>query len=147
AAAAAGIGVVLFLGLLLSAGIAAAGSFVGRWVPLPGAVLFLVNLFFSLVIVTPLFALIFKFLPNAKVPWKSVWIGTALTAGLFQAGSLAMGAYLGTRVLATVYGPAGSVLAVLIWAYYSAQTVLFGAQFTKAHTRGAVGADRSSGGV
>lgn len=133
AAAAAGIGVVLFLGLLLSAGIAAAGSFVGRWVPLPGTVLFFVNLALSLVIVTPLFALIFKFLPNAKVPWKSVWIGAALTAALFQAGALAMGAYLGTRILASVYGPAGSILAVLVWAYYSAQTVLFGAQFTKAH--------------
>ena len=147
AAAAAGIGVVLFLGLLLSAGIAAAGSFVGRWVPLPGGVLFFVNLVLSLVIVTPLFALIFKLLPNAKVPWRSVWIGAALTAVLFQAGSLAMGAYLGTRVLASVYGPAGSILAVLVWAYYSAQTVLFGAQFTKAHTLRPVGAGRSSGGA
>ena len=142
AAAAAGIGVVLFLGLLLSAGIAAAGSFVGRWVPLPGTVLFFVNLALSLVIVTPLFALIFKFLPNAKVPWKSVWIGAALTAALFQAGALAMGAYLGTRILASVYGPAGSILAVLVWAYYSAQTVLFGAQFTKAHALTPVGAGR-----
>ncbi|MHC4198385.1 MAG: YihY/virulence factor BrkB family protein [Planctomycetota bacterium] len=146
AAAAAGIGVVLFLGLLLSAGIAAAGSFVGRWVPLPAAVLFFVNLLFSLVIVTPLFALIFKFLPNAKVPWRSVWIGAVLTAVLFQAGALAMGAYLGTRVLASVYGPAGSVLAVLVWAYYSAQAVLFGAQFTKAHARAADDGGRAARG-
>lgn len=130
------IGVVLFLGLLLSASVAAVGSFLGRWIPLPAGLLFSLNLVLSLVIVTPLFALIFRFLPDVKVPWRSVWIGSVVTAVLFQAGSLVMGAYLGTRVLASVYGPAGSVLAVLIWAYYSAQTVLFGAEFTKAHATG-----------
>lgn len=133
AATACGIGVVLFLGLLLSAGIAAAGTFLGSWVPFLGRLLFFLNLVLSLVIVTPLFAFIFKFLPDAKVPWKSVWMGAIVTAVLFQVGALAMGAYLGTKVMTSVYGPAGSVLAVLIWAYYSAQTVLFGAEFTKAH--------------
>ncbi len=94
--------------------------------------------------VTPLAALVFKYLPDTEVPWGSVWVGAAATAVLFQAGALAMGAYLGTRVLASVYGPAGSVLAVLIWAYYSAQTVLFGAQFTKAHALAAGGSGRAA---
>lgn len=132
-AAACGIGLVLFLGLLLSAAITALGGLLGRWLPLSGSLLHFMNIVLSLGIVTPLFALIFKFLPDAEVPWRSVWIGSAVTAVLFQGGALAIGMYLRASGFASVYGAAGSVLAVLIWAYYSAQTVLFGAEFTKAH--------------
>ncbi len=132
-AAAVGMGLVLFLGLLMSTAVGAVGSFFGRWLPFSAGFLFLVNLALSLVIVTPLFALIFRYLPDVKIPWRNIWLGAAVTAVLFQVGALLVGMYLGGKVLASVYGPAGSVLAVLLWAYYSAQTVLFGAEFTRAH--------------
>ena len=127
-AAACLIGVMLFLGILLSAAVGAVGTFIGRWLSLPGGLLFLANLVLSILIVVPLFAVIFKFLPDTKVPTKSAWIGAAVAGVLFQAGALLVGAYLGMKVLASVYGAAGSVLAVLLWAYYTAQTVLFGAE-------------------
>ena len=122
------IGVTLFLGILLSAAIGSVGTLLGRWLPQPGGLLFLANLALSILIVVPLFAAIFKFLPDTRVPTKSAWIGAAVTGVLFQAGALLVGAYLGAKVLASVYGAAGSVLAVLLWAYYTAQTVLFGAE-------------------
>jgi membrane protein len=131
--AACGIGLVVILGLLLSAGIAALGGFLGRWLPLPAGFLFAVNLVLSPAIVAPLVAFVFKYMPDAEVPWRSVWVGSLVTAVLFQLGAVAIGVYLGARVLVSTYGAAGSVLALLIWAYYSAQTALFGMEFTKAH--------------
>lgn len=129
ALAAAGlIGVTLFAGIVLSAGVMALGGFLGRWLPLSAGALLSVNVVLSLGMVAPFFALVFKLLPDARVSWFSAWTGGAVTAVLFQAGSLLTGAYLGTKVLASVYGTAGAVLAVLLWAYYTAQTVLFGAE-------------------
>ena len=144
-AVAALIGAMLFLGIIMSAAISSLGGLLGKWLPLPGGLLFLLNLLLSLLIVVPLFALIFKFLPDARVPWPSAWIGAAVTGVLFQLGSLLTGAYLGAKVLASVYGAAGSVLAVLLWAYYTAQTVFFGAEVCREVSRPADGAHAGAG--
>jgi len=129
--AACGIGAVIFLGLLMSAAFTSLAGHLGKWLPLPASVL--ANVVLSLAIITPLFALLFKLLPDAPVPWRSAWVGAGLTAVLFQAGALGVGLYINLSGLGSAYGPAGAVLAVLVWAYYTSQTVLYGAEFTRAH--------------
>lgn len=79
-----------------------------------------------------LFAMIYRYLPDAKVAWRDVWLGAAVTALLFDVGKTAIGLYIGRSGVASTYGAAGSVVVLLIWAYYSAQIFLFGAEFTKA---------------
>ena len=130
-AAACGIGIVIFLGLLMSAAFTSLAGHLGRWLPLPIGLF--ANVALSLAIITPLFALLFKLMPSAPVPWRSAWLGAGVTAVLFQAGALGVGLYLNLSGLGSAYGPAGAVLAILVWAYYTSQTVLFGAEFTKAH--------------
>ena len=85
----------------------------------------------SLVVIMLLFALIFKYLPDALVAWKDVWFGAAVTSFLFTVGKLAIGFYLGHSAIASAYGAAGSLAVLLVWLYYSAQIFLFGAEFTK----------------
>ncbi len=133
--AACGIGIVIFLGLLLSAAFTSLAGTLGKWLPLPIGLF--ANVVLSLAIITPLVALLFKLLPNAPVPWKSAWIGASVTAVLFQAGALTVGFYLNMTGLGSAYGPAGAVMAILVWAYYTSQTVLYGAEFTKAHANAA----------
>jgi membrane protein len=77
----------------------------------------------------------FAFMPDVKVPWRSAWAGAFVAAILFQAGAIAVGAYLSTRVLGSIYGAAGSVLAVLLWAYYTVQAILFGGEVCREHAR------------
>ncbi len=87
----------------------------------------------SLVVTAVLFALIFKLLPDAKIAWGDVWVGAALTALLFTLGKFLLGFYLGRSGITSTYGAAGSLVALLVWVYYSAQIVFFGAEFTKAY--------------
>ncbi len=141
-AAACGIGIVIFLGILMSAAFTSLSGHLGKWLPLPVGLF--ANVVLSLAILTPLVAFLFKFLPDAPVPWRSAWIGAGVTAVLFQAGALGVGLYLNLSGLGSAYGPAGAVLAVLVWAYYTSQTVLYGAEFTKAH---ATAEQCSSGGA
>jgi membrane protein len=86
----------------------------------------------TLTIVTLLFAMIYKFLPDAKVPWRDVWLGAIITAVLFAVGKIAIGLYLGKSGLASSYGAAGSLVVLIVWVYYSAQILLFGAEITHA---------------
>jgi membrane protein len=127
------IGMALFLGIILSAMMSNVGKILGNWLPLPESLLLATNLLMSLAILVPLFMVIFKYLPDVAVPWRSAWTGALVTGVLFQAGALAMGAYLSTKVLQSFYGAAGSVLAVMLWAYYTVQTVLYGAEVSKEH--------------
>ena len=80
-----------------------------------------------------LFAIIFKVLPDAKVAWRDVWVGAGLTAALFTIGKFALGLYLGKSNVASGYGAAGSLVLVLLWVYYSAQILLYGAEFTQVY--------------
>ena len=85
----------------------------------------------SLILITCLFALIFKVLPDAPVEWRDVWVGAVLTAALFVVGKFAIGFYLGVSDVGSAYGAAGSVIVILVWIYYSALILFFGAEFTQ----------------
>lgn len=91
-----------------------------------------VNSLFAFVLVAALFGTIYKVLPSVKIAWRDVTIGSLVTALLFTAGKFAIGVYLGNSGVASTYGAAGSVVLILIWVYYSAQILLYGAEFTRA---------------
>ena len=94
-----------------------------------------IHLVLDISIVTLLFAMIFKFLPDARLSWRDVRLGAALTAGLFLVGKYALGLYLGSGAPGSAYGAAGSLITMLIWIYYAAQIVLFGAEFTRVYAQ------------
>jgi len=100
---------------------------------LPGglAIAITVYLLFDFAVVVLLFAMIFKFLPDAKIQWRDVWIGAVMTALLFGAGKWALGLYLGSGAAASAYGAASALITLLLWIYYSSQILLFGAEFTQ----------------
>ncbi len=93
----------------------------------------LLNAAVSFGVITLLFGLIYKVLPDAKVAWGDVWIGAALTSLLFTIGKTLIGLYLGNSSAASAYGAAGSLVVLLLWIYYSAQILLFGAEFTQVY--------------
>ena len=93
------------------------------------------NAALSLVVITVLFALIFKLLPDTRVAWGDVWIGAAMTSALFTLGKFAIGLYLGQSGLTSTYGAAGSVVVLVVWVYYFAQIFYFGAELTQAYAR------------
>ena len=88
---------------------------------------------FDLAVVILLFAIIFKFLPDAEIRWHDVWIGAAITAIFFAIGKWALGLYLGSGSAASAYGAASSLITLLLWVYYSSQILLFGAEFTQVY--------------
>jgi hypothetical protein len=87
----------------------------------------------SIGFVTVLFAFIFKFLPDADIAWKDVWVGAFFTAILFSIGKTIIGLYLGSSAVGTTFGAAGSLVIILLWIYYSAQILFFGAEFTQVY--------------
>src|SRR5690606_20807792 len=115
---------LLLVSLVLEAGIAIAGEFVKRSIPGMDVVMQIAAVAVSFAAVTVLFAMLFKFLPDVKVAWRDVWIGAAMTAGLFAIGKVGLGLYLGKASAASAYGAAGSLVILLLWVYYSAQ-ILF----------------------
>src|SRR5205085_11144726 len=126
-----GVAFLLLVSLVVSAGVAACVELLGELHV--GFVGHILNEGVSLVVVTLLFAVIFKFLPDAKIAWRDVWLGAALTALLFEVGKFLIGLYLGHSGVASAYGAAGSLAVLLIWLYYSSQIFLYGAEFTKAY--------------
>ncbi|MEO1620246.1 MAG: YihY/virulence factor BrkB family protein [Cyanobacteria bacterium J06632_3] len=128
------IGFLLLVSLLLSAGLAAVSTLFGDSVLLGwDAGWQLLNVGLSFGITTLLFALIYKVLPDVKISWSDVWIGAAMTALLFTLGKTLIGLYLGNSSVASAYGAAGSFVVLLLWIYYSAQILLFGAEFTQVY--------------
>jgi membrane protein len=129
-----GIGFLLLVSLAASAWLAAFGTVFSRLLPLPPVVMRTADALLSLVIIGLMFAVIYKLLPDVRVAWRNVWVGASVTTVLFTIGKSLMGLYLG-RSTASVYGAAGSLVIILLWIYYSAQIVFFGAEFTKVYTR------------
>lgn len=125
-----GIGFMLVVSLVFSALLAAAGeiwrSHLSGW----PTVVRLINGVVSLATVTVAFAMIYKFLPRARIAWADVWVGAAATAALFEAGKFLIGLYVSGMRIATPFGAAGSMAVLMIWVYYSAQIFLLGAEFT-----------------
>ena len=104
-----------------------------HWLPGGTAISFLISFVLNLVIITALFAMIFKYLPDVKIAWSDVWIGAGLTTLLFIIGKYALGLYLGSGSAGSAYGAAGALITTLVWVYYSAQIMLFGAEFTQVY--------------
>jgi len=125
-----GIGFLLLVSLILSAGLAVLGKWFGGLLPMPEGILTLINFLISLIGISILFALIFKFVPQARVRWRDVWIGAFTTSFLFSIGKLLIGLYLGKAGVGSAYGAAGSLIVVIVWVYYSSLIFFFGAEFT-----------------
>ena len=87
----------------------------------------------SFAVITALFALIYKLVPDASVAWKDVWVGAAITALLFVIGKSLIGLYLGRTAVGSAYGAAGSLVVLVVWIYYSSQILLLGAEFTRVY--------------
>jgi membrane protein len=130
-----GTGFMLLLSVALSAAFAALGTFLSELLPIPESALHVLNFAVSFSLITFMFALIFKVVPDAKVAWRDVWIGAAITALLFAAGTLLIGLYLGKSTVASTFGAAASLAILLVWIYYSAQILFLGAEFTQVYAR------------
>lgn len=128
-----GIGFMLLVSLVISAGISALGDGVVRVLPFHELILQVINFLISIGIITILFALIFKFLPDTEVAWQDVWVGSFVTAVLFSVGKTLIGLYLGSSAIASSFGAAGSLVLLLVWIYYSAQILFFGAEFIQVY--------------
>lgn len=128
-----GIGFLLLVSLVISAGLSALNSYVGGLVPGLGVLWTITNAVVSFGVITILFAMIFKVLPDVKMAWRDVWIGAGTTALLFTAGKFLLGMYLGKNSAVSAYGAAGSLVLLLLWVYYSAQILFFGAEVTQVY--------------
>jgi len=129
------IGFLLILSLILSTVVAALSKY--RTDFLPGSQILWENLDFlvSLGMLTFLFGLMFKYVPDVKIAWKDVFVGSIITALLFIFGKFILGIYISKGTLGSAYGAAGSLIVFLAWVYYSAQIILFGAEFTQVYSR------------
>ena len=131
-----GTGFLLLASLVLSAVLAAFGNHLRNLWSGPFAlnyILQVADFVISIGVITLLFAMIFKVLPDAHIAWKDVWLGAAVTAILFSAGKLLIGLYLGKSPIESAFGGAGSLAILLVWIYYSSQTFFFGAEFTQVY--------------
>ena len=127
------VGFLLLVSLMISAGLAFLGKFFGELLPLPAFVFEIVNFAVSFLVIAALFALLFKFVPARQISWRDVRIGAIGTAILFTLGKAVLGLYLGKASVGSAYGAAGSLVAVIVWVYYSAQIFFFGAEFTRVY--------------
>ena len=124
------VGFLLVVSLAVSAWIAALGALSAHYLPANEALLDVLNFILSFAVITALFAAIYKFLPNARIEWRDVILGGAVTSVLFSLGKLGLGIYLGKAAFASAYGAAASIVALIVWVYYSAQIFFLGAEFT-----------------
>jgi membrane protein len=127
------LGFLLLVSLIFTAALAAIGKFVAPY--FAETALQIVGSAVSFTLITILFAMMFKWLPDTPVDWRDVWLGAALTAALFEIGKFLIAFYVGKQALESAYGAATSLVMLLIWVYYSAQIVLFGAEFTHVYAK------------
>lgn len=125
-----GIGFLLLVSLVVSAGLTGVASY---W---KAAAFFeVLNFALSLIVITVLFAVLLKFLPAVKIPWRTVWIGAFVTALLFTIGKTLIGLYLSKSAVASSFGAGGSLVIILVWVYYNAQILFLGAEFTQVYSK------------
>lgn len=128
------LGFLLAVSLVLSAGLAGLSDWISGSAG-EGLLLSILDLVVSLGLLTLLFSMLFKWLPDKHLEWRDVWLGGLITALMFNIGKSAIAWYIGTQGLESTYGAAASVVVLLIWVYYSAQIVLFGAEITHVTSR------------
>jgi membrane protein len=130
-----GVAFLLLISLILSSVLSSLGNVFADTLP-GGATLWqMVNFAFSFAVITVLFALMYKVIPDAKIAWRDVWWGAAFTALLFTIGKQLLGIYLGKAAVGSAYGAAGSIVALVVWVYYAAQILFVGAEFTQVQAR------------
>jgi membrane protein len=124
---------LLLVSLVLSAALTAFGGALGAMLPdgISATLLQVLNQVLSVVVIAVLFAALFKVLPDARIAWRDVWVGGAVTAVLFVVGKFLLGLYLGQSNPGQAFGAAGSLAVLLVWIYYSSMILLFGAEFTQ----------------
>lgn len=128
------IGFLLLVSLVISAVLAAVNQWLNGLLHIPVGIWQVVDFSISFSVVTVLFALIYKFLPDVKLAWNDVWVGAAITSVLFTIGKSLIGIYLGSSGIGSTYGAAGSFVILLLWINYSAQILFLGAEFTQVWT-------------
>lgn len=126
-----GAGLLVFLSLFVNTAVTASATYLSDALPIPAVLLQVTNFVVGLALMAALFTLIYKFVPDAHVAWGDAWIGALVTALLFTVGTLVLSTFVVTAAGASVYGSAASVLALLLWVYYSAQVFFFGAEVTR----------------
>jgi membrane protein len=130
------IGFLLLVSLVISIVLAALGHYMSGQFKLPPAVWQAGDFVLSFTVISGLFAMIFKLLPNVRLRWGDVWLGAVTSSLLFTLGKFGIGYYLATSSIASSFGAAGSVVIVLVWIYYSSCILFFGAEITKGYVRG-----------
>lgn len=135
------IGFLLLVSLVLSAGLEAAATYVQGQLAMEAGLMQFVNSIFSFVVITVLFALLYLVLPDARIGWRDVWVGAAITSVLFSLGKKLIGLYLARSSITSMYGAAGSVVILVIWVFYTATILFLGAEFTRVY------ATRFGGGI
>jgi membrane protein len=129
-----GVCFLLLVSLSVSAFITGMSKHLDAVLPGGSAISVIISILINLVIITALFAMIFRFLPDAKIAWSDVWVGAGITSVLFIIGKWALSLYLGSGSAGSAYGAAGGMITTLVWVYYSAQIMLFGAEFTQVYS-------------
>jgi membrane protein len=130
-----GIGFLLLISMVLTTALSALMKNMGGLLPMSEAVAHTINFVVSFGVITLLFAIMFKFLPDVKVRWSDVWAGAVLTSLLFTIGKFLLGLYLGRASTTSSYGAAGSVVLILLWVYYASIIIFLGAEFTQAYAK------------
>jgi membrane protein len=129
-----GIGFILLVSLVVNAALVALSNYMKARFPDVAVIIFkIIEILLSFGIITTLFALIYRFLPDARVKWRFVWIGAGFTAALFVLGRFLIAYYLGKSDVGSTYGAAGSIVLVLLWVNYCSQILFFGAEFTQVY--------------
>jgi membrane protein len=130
-----GLGVLLLATMVIATGVRLLGQLLDRYTDISKVVIGLINLSLSFIVVSLLFAAIYKVLPNIRLLWRDVLVASCGTALLFEVGQSLIGYYLANFITANIYGAAGGIIVLLIWVYYSAQIFLLGAEFSKVWAR------------
>jgi membrane protein len=125
-----GLAFLMMVSLVISAAVAAFAKWAKDMIPAAEMLLQGINIAISLSISSLMFAMIYKFMPQARIAWRDVWVGAAITSVLFEVGKIGISLYLGKSGMTSAYAAAGSMVVLLIWVYYSAQIFLLGAEFT-----------------
>ncbi len=128
-----GTGFLLLVSLLITAALSATGRWVSSWMPGGEFVWKGFDYVFSLTVISGIFAMIFRLVPDVRFSWKAVWPGAIVTAVLFTLGKVGLGFYISKANVASAYGAAGSLIVVVMWVFYSAQIVYFGAELVRAY--------------
>jgi membrane protein len=128
-----GVGFLLVVSLVVSALLTAVSGIVGGFLTIDPATAHSLDLIASFALITLLFAVIYKLVPDVRIAWRDVWIGAATTSLLFSIGKFLIGFYLGHSTVTSIYGAAGSLVTLLLWVYYSSLMFFFGAELTQVY--------------